>query len=243
MSEISKMSNLPNCQDTPSATSSRELVDGPSRCDLLVGQMTLLYGRVPAHANLSHRQAVEMGLATNGTYGPRSAGSLSSANLQRSLANRLRRNLEGIGCPIFSLTWKTWDIGRLEPICALRASVPRTSVNVSGGWPTPVVNDETGSTHCYTDNNGIALKLPGAAWSTTTMDWKDSGDLTKSMIRQDGKTRMDRLGFQAFMSIAKTEKRGSLNPALSRWLMGYPNVWDGCAVMAMPLSRKSRRSS
>jgi hypothetical protein len=42
---------------------------------------------------------------------------------------------------------------------------------------------------------------------------------------------------------AETGKRGRLNPALSRWLMGYPPAWDACAVMAMPSSRKSRKSS
>ena len=44
-------------------------------------------------------------------------------------------------------------------------------------------------------------------------------------------------------SPASTAARGQLSPAHSRWLMGFPQEWDDCAVMAMPSSRKSRRSS
>ena len=39
-----------------------------------------------------------------------------------------------------------------------------------------------------------------------------------------------------------TEKRGQLNPAHSRWLMGYPPEWDACAVTAIPFCRRSRRN-
>lgn len=44
-------------------------------------------------------------------------------------------------------------------------------------------------------------------------------------------------------SHAETEKQGALNPELPRWLMGYETEWDACAPMAMPLSRRLRRSS
>jgi hypothetical protein len=44
-------------------------------------------------------------------------------------------------------------------------------------------------------------------------------------------------------SPAPTGKRGQLNPALSRWLMGFPPEWDACAVTATPVSRRSRRNS
>jgi len=36
---------------------------------------------------------------------------------------------------------------------------------------------------------------------------------------------------------------GSLNPNLSRWLMGYPVEWDSCGATGIASVRKSRRSS
>lgn len=106
------------------------------------------------------------------------------------------------------------------------------------GWPTPVVNDEKGSTHAYGKDKQIMLKLSGAARLTDPQDqWphNSTANLTgwPTPCTQGGPNGgpaqgNDRLPGAAG-STAETASTGQLNPAFSLWLMGYPSGWQQAA--------------
>lgn len=198
--------------------SSQDSADGPMPCASRVGPMTDPSGPHHVHASHSAPLGPDAVAAMRAISGPCLLGSSLSADLQRSLASKLRRRMAGFGSPLYVLTWKSWAIRLGPPICALRASARRTS--------------------------GSGCSGSHAGWATpTTRDHKDTGDLSTSMRRADGQDRFDTVprqmyGAQIDGSPVSMDPAAQLDPGHSRWLMGYPPEWDDCAPMETRSFRK-----
>lgn len=95
----------------------------------------------------------------------------TSTILSRKLAESLKKRTDSLGSTLYTLTWDETVTPAGRVLPRLRASVRRTSDKGCIGWPTP-----------------------------TTRDYKDTGDLSKSMVRKDGKSRMDTVPRHAFMT-------------------------------------------
>ncbi len=121
------------------------------------------------------------------------------------------------------------------------------------GWGTPRVTTNGGHPTKHTGRGSrLEDQASLAGWVTpSSRDWKDTPGMSQTGTNPDGskRTRIDQLPRQAAIagleptSPVPTGKRGALNPALSRWLMGYPVEWDSCGATAMQLSRNSRQRS
>lgn len=156
------MSDLMTCEPTTSAISSPESASGRTRFDAQAGLTIDLFGPVPVRANLSPRQAKELGLMTSGTCGLRGTGSSASADLQSSLVNRLRAQLSSLGSTLYTLTWKRWTTPSGVSRSRLRALAPRTSVTGRTGWPTPTTRDHKDGAECA--NVPLNALLGRVAW-------------------------------------------------------------------------------
>lgn len=140
------------------------------------------------------------------------------------------------------------------------------------GWPTPTVGNSNGSQSCegmsatgrMPDGRKVAVALPHVAsmagWPTPTArdhfpahseeyiaakkaQGHGMANLNDLVQQANGSARLTANGELLTGSPAETESGGQLNPAHSRWLMGYPPEWDDCAVTATPLSPRKLRSS
>lgn len=111
-------------------------------------------------------------------------------------------------------------------------------------WPTPMAGTPAQNGNNEAGNNDSSRRtVELAQWATpTTRDWKD-GATTLENTPVNSLLGRQVIGATSNGFTAQTEKRGQLNLAFSRWLMGYPAEWDDCAPTAMPSSRKSRQSS
>jgi len=140
---------------------------------------------------------------TSGTYGHRGFISSHSADLMWSLVNRLKLRLDMDGLILYRLTWKVVTTMLPLSVFLLRASAHPISGKGYGGWQTAIVNDAR--RHQEVNTTGY----PGLAEEVRLVD----------------------IGHPVNGSKQEILDRGVLNPAHSRWLMGYPKEWDDCAVM------------
>ena len=80
-------------------------------------------------------------------------------------------------------------------------------------------------------------------WPTpTSLDWKD-GTTTLQNTPVNALLGHQALGVNSNGSHAQMENQGRLNPAFSRWLMGFPKAWCEAAIEAwhqMPINRRKR---
>lgn len=116
---------------------------------------------------------------------------------------------------------------------------PLNEVARLASWPTPCQQDGPKGG----PSQGID-RLPGASslasWPTPQLsDTTGGGQAKRAMGETRHGSNLNDFGLLAIGSPAETGSPGQLNPAHSRWLMGFPAEWDASAPTATRSSRKS----
>jgi hypothetical protein len=210
-SDQSSMFDLTTCGPILPATSSQESEDGPTPCGSPDGTTLDLFGQAVAPASLSPQPERARRPMTNVICGLRGFLSSASADLQESLVSRLKRQLDGAGSTLFSLTWRRKATPAHRPYYQLAVSARLISDNDYGSWPTLHDAERGGlEKRATTERHGSNLQdFALTAWPTaSSRDGK--GGYHGGRVR-DGEISTDTLDVTAQLTSCSTpraNKRG-----------------------------------
>lgn len=173
-----------------------------------------------------------MGLLTSGISGPRGFTSSASAALSRSMESRLRARTASLGSTLFTLTWKQRATPSGRSICALRASVRRTSDSGRGSWGTPTSNEFDGDPAKFIARKQekvggdavtmISMQAQLTSWATPNARDEKVGSM-RSYRERGGGAKGDSLSNQAASMALTTWPTTTAKDAIGAARHGYMN--------------------